>query len=103
MTWSPHFHPKVTAGVFASYVTVVCLYAASARGWHIDGVLGGAIDGILTTVFAYFMPSDDTVLTAENLQAILARLPSNPQPGEPHAPIQDPPVSALAASVPSAA
>ena len=84
MIWSPHFHPKVTAGVFASYISVVCLYAAAAHGWHIDGVLGSAIDGILTTVFAYFMPSDDTVLTAENLQAILARFQLN-QTGEPHA------------------
>ena len=83
--WSPHFHPKVTAGVFASYVSVVCLYAAASYGWHIDGVLGSAIDGILTTLFAYFMPSDDTVLTAENLQAILARFQPS-QTGEPHAP-----------------
>lgn len=102
MRWSPHFHPKVTAGVFASYVSVVCLYAASARGWHIDGVLGSAIDGILTTIFAYFMPSDDTVLTAENLQAILARFQPT-RPGEPHASIQDPPVPSAPLPMPSAA
>ena len=73
MSWSPRFHPKVTAGIFASYVSVVAIYAAAYYGYHIDGILGSAIDGILTTVCAYFMPSDDTTLTAENLQAILAR------------------------------
>ena len=71
--WSPHFHPKVTAGIFASYVSVVAIYAAAYYGYHIDGILGSAVDGILTTIFAYFMPSDDTALTAENLTAILAR------------------------------
>jgi hypothetical protein len=90
MNW--RFHPKVTAGIFASYVSVVAIYAAAAYGYHIDGILGSAVDGILTTVFAYFMPSDDTVLTAENLQAILARFPSNPQPGEYHAPLPPDPV-----------
>ena len=87
MTLSPRFHPKVTAGIFASYISVVVLYAAAAKGWHIDGVLGSAIDGILTTLFAYYMPSDDTPLTAENLQAILARF----QPiGDTHAPLPAP-------------
>ena len=101
MRWSPHFHPKVTAGVFASYVSVVCLYAASARGWHIDGVLGSAIDGILTTIFAYFMPSDDTVLTAENLTAILARFQPLPS-GELHASIPFTPVPDYTAPLPAA-
>lgn len=75
MSWG-HFHPKVTAGVFASYVSVVSIYTGAYFGLHIDGILGSAIDGILTTVFAYMMPSDDTPLTAENLRAILGPIPT---------------------------
>ena len=90
MSWSPRFHPKVTAGIFASYVSVVAIYAAAYYGYHIDGILGSAVDGILTTVFAYFMPSDDTALTAENLSAILARF--QPPPGDTHAQISLDPV-----------
>ena len=95
MNW--RFHPKVTAGIFASYVSVVCIYAAAYLGYHIDGILGSAIDGILTTVCAYFMPSDDTTLTAENLQAILARFQPT-QPGDYHA--SNPPLPIPAASAP---
>ncbi len=86
MSWG-QFHPKVTAGIFASYVSVCGIYTAAYFGLHIDGILGSAIDGILTTFFAYFMPSDDTPLTAENLQAILSRFPIGTQSptGEHHA------------------
>ncbi len=83
MSWSPRFHPKVTAGVFASYVTVCGLYAAAAGGYHIDGVLGSAIDGILTTLFAYWMPSDDQALTPDALEAILSRFQPT-HPGDNH-------------------
>ncbi len=85
MNWSPKFHPKVTAGVFASYVSVVCLYAAGHFGYTVDGVLGSAIDGILTTVCAYWMPSGEQALTEANIQTILARLPTQSPPGEHHA------------------
>ena len=96
MNW--RFHPKVTAGIFASYVSVVCIYAAAYYGYHIDGILGSAIDGILTTVCAYFMPSDDTTLTAENLTAILARF--QPPPGDQHAPLPPYPVPLPPSPVP---
>jgi hypothetical protein len=73
-------HPKVSAGLFASYVTVCLLYAAGAYGWHIDGVLGGAIDGILTTLFAFWMPSGDG--TNPPAPVPLPEIPA--QPGDPH-------------------
>ena len=67
------FHPKVTAGVFASYIVVIAMVEAARRGIDISAIEGAAIDGVLTTLFGYVMPSGDSDgLTVDQVNSILS-------------------------------
>lgn len=64
-------HPKVTAGVFASYVVIVLMAIARRYGIEIDSLTAAGIDGIVTTIAGFWMPSEPS-LTLEQIRAILA-------------------------------
>lgn len=53
------FHPKVSAGMFAGFVTTVVITELNRRGITVDGNEAAAITGLLTIAAGYFMPSGD--------------------------------------------
>ena len=59
MSWAT-FHPKTTAAAFAGALTVILVAEAQRRGYMIDATEAASITVILTSLAAYFMPSDPT-------------------------------------------
>lgn len=52
------FHPKVSASMFAGFVTTIVITELNRRGITIDGNEAAAVTGLLTIAAGFFMPSN---------------------------------------------